>query len=61
MLLEAIHKLLWKGGEVRNSLVLVRSKSFSLALEAKGRCYLRGMPEVSSLTACFKACKAARA
>ena len=28
---------LWKGGEVRKTLVLVRSKSFSVALEAEGR------------------------
>ena len=52
---------LWKGGEVRKTLVLVRSKSFSVALEAEGRRSLRGMPEVSSLGACLKACKAARA
>ena len=41
--------------------MLVRSKSFSVALEAEGRRSLRGMPEVSSLRACLKACKAARA
>ena len=44
---------LWKGGGVRNTLVLVRSKSFSLALEAEGRRSLTGMPEVSSLRACL--------
>ena len=52
---------LWKGGEVGKNLVLVRSKSFSVALEAEGRGTLRGMPEVSSLRACLKARKAARA
>ena len=52
---------LWKGGEVRKTLVLVKSKSFYVALEAEGRRSLRGMPEVSSLRACLKACKAARA
>ena len=41
--------------------MLVRSKSFSLALEAEGRRYLRGMPKVKSLRACVKAYKAARA
>ena len=41
--------------------MLARSKSFSSALEAEGRRSLRGMPEVSSLRACLKACKAARA
>ena len=41
--------------------MLVRLKSFSVALEAEGRRSLRGMPEVSSLRACLKACKAARA
>ena len=46
---------------MRNTLVLVRSKSFSLALETEGRRSLRGMPELSSLRACLKACKAARA
>ena len=61
MIFEAIHKLPLKGGEVRKTLVLVRSKSFSLALEAEGRRSLRGMPEVSSFRACLKACKAARA
>ena len=35
--------------------MLVRSKSFSVALEAEGRRSLRGMPEVSSLRACLKA------
>ena len=53
---------LWKGGGGgRNTLVPVRSKSFSWALEAEGRDSLRGMPEVSSLRACLKACQAARA
>ena len=52
---------LWKEGGVRKNLVLVRSKSFSVALEAEGRRSLRGMLEVSSLRACLKACKAARA
>ena len=50
-----------KGGGVRKTLVLIRSKAFSVALEAKGRRSLRGMPEVSSFRACLKACKAARA
>ena len=45
---------LWKGGEVRKTLVLVRSKSFYVALEAEGRRSLRGMPDVSSLRACLK-------
>ena len=35
---------LWKGGEVRKTLVLVTSKSFSWAFEAEGRGSLRGMP-----------------
>ena len=52
---------LWKGGEVRKTLVLVRSNPFSVAREAEGRRSLRGMPEVSSLRACLKACKAAGA
>ena len=60
MLFEAIHKLsLEGGGGVRNTLVLVRSKSFSLTLEAAGGHSLTRMPEVSSLSACLKACKAA--
>ena len=53
----------WKGGGVGKTLVLVKSKSFSVALEAEGRRSLRGMPQVSSFIdrACLKACKAARA
>ena len=39
MLFEAIHKLRLEG--VMNTLVLVRSNSFSWALEAEGRRYLR--------------------
>ena len=46
-------------GHVRNTLALVRSKSFSLALEAEGRRSLTGMPEVSSLRACLNAYKSA--
>ena len=61
MIFETIHKLPLEGGEFRKTLVLVRSKSFSVALEAEARRSLRGMPEVSSLRACLKACKAARA
>ena len=45
---------LWKGGGVRKTLVVVRSKSFSVALEAEGRRSLRGMPEVSSLMGLFE-------
>ena len=37
---------LWKGGGVRKTLVLVRLKSFSVALEAQGTRSLRGMSEV---------------
>ena len=44
---------------MRNTLVFVISKSFSSALEAEGRRSLTGKPEVSSLSACLKACKAA--
>ena len=61
MLLEANHKLPLEGGVVRHTLVLLRSKLFSLAFEAKGRPSLRGMLEVSSLRACLKACKAGKA
>ena len=60
MLFEAIHKLPLEGGGVRKTLVLVRSKSFSVALEAEGRHSPTGMLEVLSLRACLKACKAAR-
>ena len=52
---------LWKGGEVRKNLVLVRSKSFPMAPKAEGRRSLRGTSEVSSLRACLKACNTARA
>ena len=45
---------LWKGGGVRKTLVLVRSKSFSVALEAEGRRSLRGMPAVSSFGGLFE-------
>ena len=61
MIFEAIHKLPLEGRGVRKTLVLVTSKSFYWAPEAEGRRCLRGMPEVSSLRACLKACKVARA
>ena len=61
MLFKAINKLPFEGGEVRKTLVLVRSKFFSSALEEEGRNFLRGLPEASVFRACLKACKAARA
>ena len=61
MLFEAIHQFRLEGGGVRETLVLVTSKSFSCAIEAEGRRCPRGMPQILSFKACLKAYKAPRA